>query len=150
MVGENISGKICFIFYLKSVLGNANMIFLNDCIPLSVECLKNMHRKFNCYILQNVEFSKYNWVREPFNMMKWHPMEMLIVFRNLANCSSKGLALENKFGQLSLSRFWTVLLNIYILTRGKHLSPSQCCFVSELVYNTNGLVARLQYQVSVL
>ncbi|KAF0717366.1 zinc finger BED domain-containing protein 5-like, partial [Aphis craccivora] len=115
------------------VLEDSTKVTLDDLNLLLQQYLDKLQLELDRYIPENVELSKYSWVRNPFEVSVHEVGEDICGFQEELIDLQANQVLKENFSQKCLTQFWAQLKDKPILTREseKALLPFPTTYLCE-------------------
>lgn len=109
-------GLIASFPNLNKFLEDSTEILLHDLAPILNDHLEKLESEMNRYIPENVELSKYSWIRNPFDVdVDQFGVDIPGFQEELIDMQGDQI-LRDKFKQVSLTEFWAQLRNKPVLS----------------------------------
>ncbi|KAL4111928.1 hypothetical protein QTP88_015794 [Uroleucon formosanum] len=143
--------KIATFPLLSEILEDSTKVTLNDLRLLLQEYLDKLQIELDRYIPENVELSKYSWVRNPFEISVHEVGEDICGFQEELLDLQASQVLKENFSRMCLTQFWAQLKDKPILSRESEnaLLPFPTTYLCEagfstlVVVKTNVLLKRI-------
>ena len=131
-------GKIATFPLLSEFLEDSTKVTLNDLKLLLQEYLDKLQIELDRFIPENVELSKYSWVRNPFEISVHEVGEDICGFQEELLDLQASQVLKEKFSRMCLTQFWPQLKDKPILSSESEnaLLPFPTTYLCEAGFST--------------
>lgn len=140
-------GQIASFPTLNQFLEDSTEISIHTLAPVLTYHLKKLESEMNRYIPENVELSKFSWVRNPFDVDVEEFGEDIFRFQEELIDLKGDQILRDKFKNLSLTEFWAQLMNKPVLSKEaeKALLPFPTTYLCEAGFSAL-VVIKIKYR----